>query len=325
MKVCIKAAFVLALSLVEGFTPNLMHTNLARSSSGKNYRHVRFLDTSSSSTSVQMESSIQDNMLAEPELSLSQSASYGIIEQNERSWDSNTLINNGIVLGLAAILFKMALIDADVSRGWTTAEILQRIPSNAWHSYSSVLTSNPIPTKAATSASVYAVGDVIAQRMEGKSMGDIDRLRTLRSLTAGLIGHGPLSHFWYNFSENLFDNVLHWTAAWSIVPKIALDQALWGPIWNNTYLLLLGLMKMESLEDIWGDMKRTTVPLLLSGLKLWPLAHVFTYGLIPVENRLLFVDAVEILWVTILASSAAGNEQDLEVGAEKEAEELVLQ
>jgi protein Mpv17 len=58
-------------------------------------------------------------------------------------------------------------------------------------------------------------------------------------------------------------------------------------------------------------MKRTTVPLLVSGLKLWPLAHCVTYGLVPVENRLLWVDFVEIFWVTILATTAAaGNEAD---------------
>ena len=65
-------------------------------------------------------------------------------------------------------------------------------------------------------------------------------------------------------------------------------------------------MKRESLESIWGDVKRTTIPLVVSGLKLWPLAHCVTYGLIPVENRLLWVDMVEIVWVTILASQAAG-------------------
>ena len=65
-------------------------------------------------------------------------------------------------------------------------------------------------------------------------------------------------------------------------------------------------MKCESLEQIWSDVKRTTIPLVVSGLKLWPLAHCVTYGLIPVENRLLWVDLVEIVWVTILATSAAG-------------------
>lgn len=87
---------------------------------------------------------------------------------------------------------------------------------------------------------------------------------------------------------------------------VILDQTTWGPFWNNTYILLLGLMERESLESIWSDVKRTTMPLVVSGLKLWPLAHCITYGLIPVENRLLWVDFVEILWVTILATQAAG-------------------
>lgn len=54
-------------------------------------------------------------------------------------------------------------------------------------------------------------------------------------------------------------------------------------------------------------MKRTTIPLIVSGLKLWPFVHCITYGLIPVENRLLWVDAVEIVWVTILAGEAASS------------------
>ena len=69
---------------------------------------------------------------------------------------------------------------------------------------------------------------------------------------------------------------------------------------------MVGLMKGNSLSSVWQDMKRTTIPLIVSGLKLWPLAHCITYGVIPVDNRLLWVDIVEILWVTILATQASG-------------------
>ena len=65
-------------------------------------------------------------------------------------------------------------------------------------------------------------------------------------------------------------------------------------------------MKLDSFGNIFSEMKRTTIPLIVSGLKLWPLAHCVTYGLVPVENRLLWVDLVEIFWVTILATTAAG-------------------
>jgi protein Mpv17 len=115
-----------------------------------------------------------------------------------------------------------------------------------------------------------------------------------------------MSHYWYNACDGFFVNVLHLTAWWSFIPKIVVDQTVWGPIWNNIYLILLGMMKMERPETIWNDVKTSTIPLLISGLKIWPAAHMVTYGLIPVENRLLWVDMVEILWVTILATQAAG-------------------
>jgi len=35
---------------------------------------------------------------------------------------------------------------------------------------------------------------------------------------------------------------------------------------------------------------------------LWPFAHLITYGVIPVEQRLLWVDTVELVWVTILST-----------------------
>mmetsp|Transcript_30917 Transcript_30917/g.52833 ORF Transcript_30917/g.52833 Transcript_30917/m.52833 type:complete len:106 (-) Transcript_30917:155-472(-) len=72
------------------------------------------------------------------------------------------------------------------------------------------------------------------------------------------------------------------------------------------YIVLLGVMQLQKPGQVWSDIKRTTIPLIVSGLKLWPLAHCVTYGLVPVENRLLWVDLVEIIWVTILATQASG-------------------
>ena len=191
-------------------------------------------------------------------------------------------------------------------RGWTASEMAVRIPVDNWLSYSEVLDKSPLSTKAVTSATVYTIGDFIAQRVEGLGMGELDRPRLLRSLLAGLIGHGPLSHLWYNWSEDIFEHVFHWTEWWGIFPKVIVDQTTWGPFWNNTYILLLGIMKLDNPGKIFSEMKRTTIPLIVSGLKLWPLCHCVTYGVIPVENRLLWVDLVEIVWVTILATAAAG-------------------
>ncbi len=137
-------------------------------------------------------------------------------------------------------------------------------------------------------------------------MGELDRWRVLRSLIAGLVGHGPMSHVWYHVSEDFFDNVIQLRHVWwDFVPKVILDQAMFCPIWNNSYILLLGAMQLHRPARIWDDMRRTTLPLILSGLRLWPFVHVVTYGLIPVECQLLWVEAVKIVWVTILASTAS--------------------
>lgn len=241
-----------------------------------------------------------------------------------KNLDMNVIINSAVIIAMSiAVLSKLATVDVGMMRGWTAAEMAVRIPVDNFHSYSAILDKAPVYTKAVTSATVYTIGDFISQRTEGKEIGDLDRGRLVRSLLAGLIGHGPLSHVWYDVSEGVFNDIFHWTQWWSFVPKVAIDQILWGPFWNNTYIVLLGLMKLEKPEVIWADIKRTTIPLVVSGLKLWPLAHSITYGIIPVQYRLLWVDLVEIIWVTILSTQAAGGSSteeqntNVEVSGEK--------
>lgn len=250
-----------------------------------------------------------------------------------RSLDGDTIINASILIfAIVIVLERILSVDVGITRAWSPAEIAERIPLDNWRSYTDVLNMAPLRTKAITSATVYAIGDVLSQLKEeegtegtggGGGIGRIDRWRTLRSSVAGLVGHGPMSHVWYHVSEDFFENVLNLHAWWDFVPKVVVDQAIFGPIWNNTYILLLGLMQLQGPTRIWDDMKRTTVPLILSGLKLWPFVHCITYGLIPVENRLLWVDAVEIVWVTILAgeassSSSSGDDTPVEVEATEE-------
>jgi protein Mpv17 len=208
------------------------------------------------------------------------------------------------------ILSTLATVDSSIQRGWTPLEIASRLPLDNWNSYSAVLESSPLRTKAITSATVYAIGDCISQVSTGKDVSTLDRGRVLRSTLAGLLGHGPLSHLWYNLSEGAFqawgwEGWLYKGIDWSFIPKVAVDQTTWGPFWNNMYILLLGGMQLRKPNEIFAEMKETTVPLIVSGLKLWPLAHCVTYGLVPVQNRLLWVDLVEIIWVTILSTKAA--------------------
>ena len=161
-----------------------------------------------------------------------------------KSLDKNTIINSSIfAFALVTVVFQVLSVDVGITRGWSAEEIAYRVPLDNWNSYNAILDAAPIQTKSITSATVYAIGDTIAQRKEGTEIGELDRGRIVRSLAAGLIGHGPLSHYWYQISEDFFNNVLLWTDWWSFIPKVVIDQTLWGPFWNNSVSIFSSCLK----------------------------------------------------------------------------------
>ncbi|CAM6067730.1 unnamed protein product [Sphagnum tenellum] len=195
---------------------------------------------------------------------------------------------------------KLVTVDHDYWHGWTIMEILKYAPLHNWNAYEEVLKSNPVIAKMMISGVVYSIGDWIGQCMEGKPVLEFNRVRLLRSGLVGFCLHGSLSHYYYYVCEFLFP-----FKGWWVVPlKVVFDQTIWSAIWNSIYYVVLGLLRFESPARIWKDLKATFFPLLSAGWKLWPFAHLVTYGLVPVEQRLLWVDCVEIIWVTILSMFA---------------------
>ncbi|CAM6123972.1 unnamed protein product [Calypogeia fissa] len=206
---------------------------------------------------------------------------------------------NSLIVGSAGVLAltKILTVDHDYWHGWTLVEILQYAPAHNWFAYEEMLKTHPVLAKMMISGTVYSIGDWIAQCYEGKPVLEFNRLRMLRSGLVGFCLHGSMSHFYYQFCEWLFP-----FKGWWVVPlKVAFDQTFWSALWNSVYFIVVGLLRLESPVSIWKELRQTFFPLLTAGWKLWPAAHLVTYGLVPVEQRLLWVDMVEIVWVTILA------------------------
>ncbi|KAL6196467.1 hypothetical protein ACLB2K_032082 [Fragaria x ananassa] len=208
-------------------------------------------------------------------------------------------INATIVLAAGSFaLTKLLTIDQDYWHGWTIYEILRYAPQHNWTAYEEALKANPVLAKMVISGVVYSLGDWIAQCFEGKPLFEFDRARMFRSGLVGFTLHGSLSHYYYQICEELFP-----FQGWWVVPvKVAFDQTIWAAIWNSIYFTVLGFLRLESPINIYSELKATFWPMLTAGWKLWPFAHLVTYGLIPVEQRLLWVDCVELIWVTILST-----------------------
>ncbi|KAL6553445.1 hypothetical protein OROGR_007287 [Orobanche gracilis] len=218
-------------------------------------------------------------------------------EEMERLIDK--AINATIVLAAGSFaITKLLTIDRDYWHGWTLYEILRYAPQHNWSAYEEALKTNPVLAKMMISGVVYSVGDWIAQCYEGKPLFEFDRARMFRSGLLGFTLHGSLSHYYYQLCEALFP-----FDDWWVVPaKVIFDQTVWSAVWNSIYFTLLGVLRLESPVNIFSELKATFWPMLTAGWKLWPFAHLITYGVIPVEQRLLWVDCVELIWVTILST-----------------------
>jgi hypothetical protein len=112
-----------------------------------------------------------------------------------------------------------------------------------WKLLLTEINSHPIKVKAITSGIVYVLGDFISQLSSKKiHLGQIDRLRLLRSGLAGFLLHGPLlGHYWYIYCDMLF-KWMKCTQWWSVIIKVAIDQLVLSPLWTGTYIAFIGIL-----------------------------------------------------------------------------------
>lgn len=58
------------------------------------------------------------------------------------------------------------------------------------------------------------------------------------------------------------------------------------------------------------EVKESAMPLIGKGMKIFVPADMIAYGLIPQQNRLLWVDIVDIIWIVILANEVTKIEKE---------------
>ena len=83
-----------------------------------------------------------------------------------------------------------------------------------------------------TSTVVYAAGDRIQQRIEGRSRKEADWKRTGRMASVGA-PIGAMSHYWYI----MLDRVLPGITRRAVVRKVMADQCIFGPICLSTFFI----------------------------------------------------------------------------------------
>jgi len=179
----------------------------------------------------------------------------------------------------------------------------QSVLSGAWHAYEAAALSRPIVTKAATSGVAYFLGDSIAQQLAGTR----DAGRLASASIAGALSHGPQLHFWTMLLERF---------PLPLAAKVALDQTVFSLYLNAAFCVTTDLLQRRPLRIALQKVRATAWPCLKAGWRFWPLAHALTYSVIPLHLRVLWVDALEVGWVTILSTCIARGDRGTRASGE---------
>jgi protein Mpv17 len=210
----------------------------------------------------------------------------------------------------------------DMTKVGVAIDLLARLPLDLIHSYEALVPTNPIFYKACTSGVAYALGDFVSQIYQGRTLSDFDLPRSFRSGAAGFIGHGPLCHHWLNFMETHLDFNGAW---WATGIKVTADLTIWAVFLNAAYSFIIGALAMRHPQQVWEDVKTTSWPALRSAWRFWPFVHTISFShAVPLDLKLLWVDAMEVVWVTIL-SKVANEDKNAKLKVEPDLLEVEVQ
>ena len=80
-------------------------------------------------------------------------------------------------------------------------------------------------------------------------------------------------------------------------------KTVWSLYLNAMYSFLIGTLAFRNPAEVWKDVKATSWPALRSSWRFWPFVHCISFShAVPLDLKLLWVDVMEIVWVTVRVS-----------------------
>lgn len=281
--------------------------------------------SSSSSSYISSSSSLGNQKLNKPGGSFSLNMTPFFEEMDSEDQDKNkpflktelNLSNTELIINAALVTFCFSFafytifnIDQGMTRGWTQAETMVRIPVDSWKGYEDSLACKPMFTKTMINTIVYLLGDWLSQTLfQKRNVLDFEYKRTLRNGCIGAL-FGPYAHKYYEFS----DWILPMTEPINRLYKIGMDQTFFMGSKITTVLFLVPLLGGGSIKESVDNVKTKLKDVMFTAWRFWPFVHCITYTVIPTQHRLLWVAFVDLFWNAILAVLVRGGT----IGSEEE-------
>ncbi|KAE9036266.1 hypothetical protein PR003_g7355 [Phytophthora rubi] len=185
--------------------------------------------------------------------------------------------------------------------------------------YDEWLHRRPLLTKMATSSVLFGLGDRLSQRVEkiGKTEEELAELeqdnnieeghlvsestaKTVRMMVWGGLFLSPMMHNWYNLMERVFVG----TGKRVVVKKVVADMVFLAPQTPIWFFTITGVMAGKPFQQALDDSVEKQPMMLVANYMLWPAANTVTYGVMPLQYRLLFANFVNVGWASVLSYMA---------------------
>ncbi|CAN0361461.1 unnamed protein product [Ascophyllum nodosum] len=209
-----------------------------------------------------------------------------------------------------------------------------------WAMYRRAIKERPVATKAITAAAVSALGELLGTAIKahfvqptsrspamtrtrggasreliqggsvavagsGAGAGPSLLRRTASFAIFGLVLNGPVFHWWYNMLERASERLRKPGEAAGgtrdIAFKLAMDRFVATPPYLLMTLLALRLMQGLGIDRSVRETRQLYLGALIKNYKVWTLAQLINFKLIPIEFRPLFGNLVSVWWNVYLS------------------------
>lgn len=181
-------------------------------------------------------------------------------------------------------------------------------PRRLWRRYEDLLAERPLLVKALTSFIGFAIGDVLTQCFIQRSR--FSAFRLLRLASFGFLLHGPSSHYFYG----ALDARIPGTSASIVATKVAIDQLFWSPCFSVLFFGYTGALELQGLPHMIEKIQAESFAQVTGSWHVWPAAHAINFRMVPTEQRILFINTVQVAYncfLSVLANHEAGSESSL--------------
>lgn len=65
---------------------------------------------------------------------------------------------------------------------------------------------------------------------------------------------------------------------------------------TTAFLLIIGVLKGYDSATITKNIREQTIPIIVTGYRVWPIASIISFTFIPWERRIVFFSCVGLFW-----------------------------